>query len=135
HKTSRRVFFSCLRPALDQSMRTRTVLCTSLAMILVFARPGIAQDEKPDLIRSLSDKNQETRATAARDLAKMGPAAQPAVPYLIKALKDPDLNVRVEVIHALGSIGPGAKDGIPELLQILREVEYLFEFLRHDERQ
>jgi len=41
-------------------------------MILVFARPGIAQDEKADLIRSLSDKNQEARAAAARDLAKMG---------------------------------------------------------------
>ena len=116
-------------------MRAPAVLCTSLAMILVFPTLGIAQEEKPDLIRSLSDRNQETRAAAARDLAKMGPAAKAAVPYLIKALKDPDLDVRVEVIHALGSIGPGAKDAIPDLFQVLKEEEYLFELLRHDERQ
>lgn len=112
-------------------MRTPAIVCT----ILVFAVPGIAQDEKPDLIRSLSDKNEETRAAAARDLAKMGPAAKPAVPYLIKALKDPDLDVRVEVIHALGSIGPEAKGAIPDLFQILKEEDNLFELLRHNERE
>jgi HEAT repeat protein len=115
-------------------MRKPAVVCTSLAMILMFALPGIAQDEKPDLIRSLTD-NQETRAGAARQLAKMGPAAKPAVPYLIKALKDLDLDVRVEVIHALGSIGLDAKDAIPDLLQILKEEDNLFELLRHNERQ
>src|SRR5436190_18721669 len=36
-KTSRRVFDSCLHPALEQSMRAPTVACTSLAMIFVFA--------------------------------------------------------------------------------------------------
>jgi len=104
-------------------------------MIFLFAAPGLTQEEKPHLIQSLSDKNQQTRASAARELAKMGPAAKPAVPYLIKALKDPDLDVRVEVIRALGSIGPAAKDAIPDLFQILKEEDILFELLRHDEGQ
>lgn len=75
----------------------------------------------PALIDALKDPNAEVRDRAAQALARMGPPARQAVPQLIAALQDPDWKVRRSAARALGQIGPDAEKAVPALIEIIRD--------------
>jgi HEAT repeat protein len=76
----------------------------------------------PHLLRSLHDDDEGTRARVIDLLARMGPAAAPAVPGLIRRLRDEGTEecdgeyLRKKVISALGRIG---KQAVKHLLPLL----------------
>ena len=78
-------------------------------------------DSIAELIEALKDENWRTQRSAAKTLAKMGPAAAPAVPQLIEALKAEHTSLRWAVANALGEIGADAKDAIPVLQEIAHD--------------
>lgn len=67
------------------------------AALAEVVRPVVAQLNSPDL---------KTRQAAARELARLGPAAVSAAEPLLRAAKE--LEVRPDVAKALGRVGPGA---------------------------
>jgi HEAT repeat protein len=84
----------------------------------------------PALIEVLSTPTEESgpkekpvgprlRSEAIRALAKIGPAAAPAVPRLIEML--PQDNSRAEIAQALGAIGAEAKVAVPKLLPLTKD--------------
>ena len=81
---------------------------------------GPAAVALPSLIEALEDRDLYSRLNAARDLAKLGPAAAPALPSLIEALGDRDEDVRRAVVEALGQIG---RPAIPALAKSLGHVD------------
>ena len=68
------------------------------------------------LTASLSDPDAVVRGLCALELAKLGPAAAPALPALVARLKDPDASVRMASAVAIGAIGPGAASAVPALV-------------------
>jgi hypothetical protein len=68
------------------------------------------------LTASLSDPDAVVRGLCALDLAKLGPAASPALPALIARLEDSDPSVRMASATAIGAIGPGAASAVPALV-------------------
>jgi HEAT repeat protein len=73
----------------------------------------------PALLEALHSPDPEVRAKAANVLGRMGPDARDSVPELIRLLDDPDERVRKTVIRALGRIGPAAQDAVPGLMRTL----------------
>jgi len=61
------------------------------------------------------------RASAARALGRLGPAASPAVPRLVRRLGDPEPPVRAGAAWALGQIGPPARPALLPLVERLRD--------------
>jgi hypothetical protein len=74
----------------------------------------------PALIHALRDPNPDVRNHAAQAIARMGPPAKAAVPELIIALQDSDWNVRRSAARALGQIGEGAQAAVPALIEVIR---------------
>src|SRR5215213_5627446 len=61
------------------------------------------------------------QAQGALGLAKLGPAAAPAVPALVDALKSPDQLVKQNAALALGDVGPEARAAVPALTVALTD--------------
>ena len=72
---------------------------------------GSGQDVS-EPVKDLKDQRADVRINAAAALARLGPAA---VPALSEALKDEDADVRGSAARALARIGPGAKAAAPAL--------------------
>jgi HEAT repeat protein len=70
----------------------------------------------PALIGALKDRDEETQSDATRALSLMG---QAAVPALMKALRDEESTVRKGAAHALTRIDPTAKEAIRALIATL----------------
>jgi hypothetical protein len=78
-------------------------------------------DPIPELIRRLSSAEPRTRARAADELGKRGPAARIAAPALRRALADRDRRVRASAVLALGGVA-GSVDGVVgDLRRALRD--------------
>lgn len=78
-------------------------------------------DPVPELIRRLAFAEPRTRARAADELGKRGPAALPAVPALRRALKDRDRRVRASAVLALGGVGSSVAGVGDDLRRALRD--------------
>jgi len=77
-------------------------------------------DAVPALTKALTgDADPEVRLGAANALARMGPAARPAVPALAGAMKDRVPFVRRGVAGALGAIGAATPDALGALMGAL----------------
>jgi len=74
------------------------------------------------LVEKLKTGDRNVRIEAAKELAKMGPAAKDAVPALVAALKeeDPERSLHIEVSNALEKIGAAA---VPALIEALKDRE------------
>ena len=70
------------------------------------------------LIKRLSDENQEIRVSAADALVKIG---EPAVPMLIEVLKGQNQETRYEAVYVLGEIG---RPAMPALIEALADEEW-----------
>lgn len=79
----------------------------------------IGPETVPYLIRALQHRDPAVRQEAARVLARLGAAAEPALNELIAALEDPDEGVRRTAARALGQIGPAAQAAIGPLMQLI----------------
>lgn len=73
------------------------------------------------LSRWLTEPDANIRALAARGLARLGPAAKPALPKLMTALKDSDKGIRLAALSAVGAIGREAHTAVPLLRRCLRD--------------
>lgn len=62
----------------------------------------------------------DARRRAAALLARIGPAARPALPALVQALKDPGRDFRIMAAETLGAIGPEAAPAVPSLGETVR---------------
>jgi hypothetical protein len=69
----------------------------------------------------LSDRSSAIRAEAARTLASLGPAAEPALDDLIRCLDDADSDVRVATVFALGRLAMQPETVLPPLLEALAD--------------
>lgn len=85
----------------------------------------------PDLLAALNDADPYTRVFAARVIARLDPANQPAMRVLADALEKPlSLDARGQLyrnamllaaaVDALKSLGPSAAPAVPELTEVLR---------------
>ena len=92
---------------------------TSTAGFAISEMHGQSEVFVPALINALKDPNDFVRSSAARTLAKYGPAAKPAVPALIPLLNDPDWNVHRFAADALKKIDPEA--AVPALINALKD--------------
>jgi HEAT repeat protein len=73
----------------------------------------------PRLIQALGKR--EARPRAAAILARVGPAAKPAVAALVEALEDDRAATRNEVLFALAAIGPEAREALPAMIRALND--------------
>jgi HEAT repeat protein len=88
----------------------------------IFQLRGKAKDAIPAIVEVMrKDADGEARWHAAEALAKMGPAAQPALPQLIEALNDEVPAVRSHAAESLGRIGPEAKSSLPALRGLVND--------------
>jgi HEAT repeat protein len=71
------------------------------------------------LIELLSGVDVGQRATAAEELARLGPGAQPAAPALVRACGDTAEDVRQWATAALEELGPPAAADVGELAVLL----------------
>ena len=88
----------------------------------------------PALRDILNDPNEAIRVHAARILARIGPAAKPALPSLIRMLVHRDHKPESEfflkyIIRTLGRIGPDAKAAVPALIELGVEDGYDFDLV------
>ncbi|MBM4040065.1 MAG: HEAT repeat domain-containing protein [Planctomycetes bacterium] len=80
------------------------------------ALKAIGASALPALADALRSNAPQARFHAASALAKLGPAAAPAVNLLAEVLEsDPDYSVRSCAADALGAIGPAASPALPAL--------------------
>ncbi|MHC4339369.1 MAG: HEAT repeat domain-containing protein [Planctomycetota bacterium] len=86
--------------------RARLPLILLLAWTLLPARVATGQDRMMALLVMLESSDSDERASAARELGKIGPAAKEAIRPLIKLLVDPDWWVRQQAAKAFKGIGP-----------------------------
>lgn len=77
----------------------------------------------PALMQALDSKEPYVRERAAQAFARMGPEASAAVPALTRALRDGDPDVRRAAARALGQIGPAAETAIPALAVAMSQPE------------
>jgi len=68
----------------------------------------VAQQHWSELVRGLANPLPAGRIRAARELAKLGPAAAGAVPALTAAVEDGDQAVREAAVQAFAAFGPTA---------------------------
>jgi HEAT repeat protein len=73
------------------------------------------------LAADLRGPDAHARHQAAKKLAKLGPAARPALPELTEALKDPDPRVRYYAAKSLAEFGPDAKPAAAALTEALKD--------------
>ncbi len=71
------------------------------------------------LVKSLSDKNDDTKWCSAIALFKIAPEGKKAIPSLKEALKDKNSNVRWCSALALGKFKKEAESAVPQLLNLL----------------
>ncbi len=84
------------------------------------ARAQEAPASAEELAAQLASDDAKVRATAAAELSKLGPDAEPALDALIGALGDSETRVRIHAMHALLRIGaPAVEDGVPALTKLL----------------
>jgi HEAT repeats/PBS lyase HEAT-like repeat len=95
----------------DPDEDVRRVAANSIRLIQAGAGPSEGLQK---LIQQLNSPDELTRLKAAKDLAKMGPAAKDALPALQKLLQDPDEDVRRVVASAMERIrgGPITAPGV-----------------------
>ncbi len=93
-------------------MRRGVALC----LLLAVAAGQDASARVKDLVSQLGSPDEETRATAAHLLGKLGPHAKNAIPALAKALGDESYWVSRCAFDAIKSIGP---DCVPVLVKSL----------------
>lgn len=80
------------------------------------AMKAIGVQALPALANALRSNVAQARFHAASALARLGPAAAPAVNLLAEALEtDPDYSVRSNAADALGAMGPAAASAMPAL--------------------
>jgi HEAT repeat protein len=98
------------------------VLFSLTALLALLATGCGERTEKVDLNAQLGalGGDAEAKVNALTEIAKLGPAAAPAVDRLIPLLKDEDDAVRRTAAWVLGTIGPEAKAALPELKQLLQ---------------
>ncbi|HWY88978.1 MAG TPA: HEAT repeat domain-containing protein [Gemmataceae bacterium] len=77
----------------------------------------IEADLVAGLTRGLKEPSADVRSQAARELAKMGAGAKPALPGLVEALADSNSEVRVAVRGVFVAIGPDAVMVLGEALR------------------
>lgn len=77
--------------------------------------------ELPALQRLLAEPHAETTALAAQAVARLGPAAQPAVPALTALLNSGDPTVQRAALEALGQIGPAARSAAERIRRLTNE--------------
>jgi len=80
--------------------------------------PDKARGQMPELIRLLSDENNDVRTAARWALGQTGPKG---IPALREALKNSDPRVRAGAAFALGSMGPAAEEAAPDLLRATKD--------------
>lgn len=97
-------------------MRTVTMLIGSVLLLVLQPLSAQDKDEVRELLFKLRGKNSADRATSARELMKLGPAASSSVPLLIDNFRDEDPAIRQVVTNALSSIG---KPAVPALTKSL----------------
>lgn len=88
----------------DPDEDVRRVAANSIRLIQQGAGPSEALQK---LIQQLNSPDELMRLKAAKDLAKLGPAAKVALPALEKLLQDPDEDVRRVVANAIERIRGG----------------------------
>lgn len=98
------------------------ILATLFCQQTLFRADAIQTDQSTQAdIQNLTNRDQQTRWHAARDLREKGPKAGAAIPALIQVTKkDYSLDVRVEAVLALGEIGkafPKAVKALEELVE------------------
>ena len=76
----------------------------------------VAQQHWSELVRGLANPLPAGRVRAARELAKLGPAAAGALPALTAAVEDGDQAVREAAVQAFAALGPTA---VAPLVQFL----------------
>lgn len=93
-------------------------------LLLVVAAVALAQGKAdvPALVKQLKDKDALVRLKAARELAKLGPAAKEALPALKDALKDDDEDVRAVAKRAIQAIGDTAEAN-PKLADLTKALK------------
>jgi HEAT repeat protein len=97
------------------------------SLILIEPLAGIGADAVPLLMEFLQEKSAGFQSYSADALAKIGPAAKPALPALVKLLKSDDSEVRRDVAIALWKIDKNT-EGVPALAALLKEpARYLAE--------
>src|SRR5262249_7331325 len=74
----------------------------------VVKKPEEPPDELTSRIRDLENPKPRVRASAARELGRLGKSAVAAIPALVKALRDKEMEVRREAVSALGLVGKEA---------------------------
>ncbi|MBL9122522.1 MAG: HEAT repeat domain-containing protein [Planctomycetaceae bacterium] len=77
----------------------------------------------PALLTAMENRDPAVRARAAQAFARMGPEASAAVPALTRALQDRDPDVRKSAARALGQIGPAAESAIPALAVAMSQAD------------
>ncbi len=85
----------------DPDEDVRRVAANTIRMIQAKTGPSEAIQK---LIQNLNNPDELVRLKAAKDLAKLGPAAKAALPALQKLLQDPDDDVRRVVANAIERI-------------------------------
>ena len=84
---------------------------------------GGATDEVQALIKRLADADEFESASAAKELARVGPAAVDAVPALAKALGHRSKWVREAAAETLGTLGRSAETVVPALRRAAEDEE------------
>ena len=96
----------------DRSPAVRAAAAEALLLL----KP--AASDLPTLMKLLKDSSANTKAAAARNITRFGPAAKDAVPALIHLLDDGDGDVKLAAIEALAQIGPAAEPAIERLKKL-----------------
>ena len=81
---------------------------------------AVGQEELPQLIVALKDRDPRVRHVAILAIQYMGMKPDAAVPVLCELLNDPDARVRGSALLALGHMGSKAKPAVPAFIATLR---------------
>jgi HEAT repeat protein len=118
-------------PVLIQAMKHGDVNGRRAVADALVAIRGPGGPVLPDLLGVLNDADPYTRVFAARVVARLDPANQPAMRVLTDTLEQPlsldargrpyrDAMLLAAAVDALKSLGPNAAPAVPELTEVLR---------------
>jgi hypothetical protein len=117
--------------ALTRALRDSDVqMRQNAALVLIYLGGGHGPEAQPaldtraalpSLINATRDPDGDVRGWAARAIAEMGPAAEPAIPALVTLLRDPQEGPRNTSCIALRRIGPAASPALPALREALKD--------------
>ena len=87
--------------------------CTLICILTLFAPATTGRDDTQleSLVKSLQSKDDKVRLTATRELADLGPKAEPVIPQLSKLLLEGGEDQRLCAAMVLGKIGKNWRDG------------------------